>query len=182
MTLVPKKLRKKAEGSTSGRPFNDNPRLRGAPGKGPGDPPGYSSPAGEITTAFETAKKAFGHYWGPGGGMGNRRRKPRTTSWLGCALLLGGLVGCSRTPLAPVPASLAAERCGPALTADECAQFYQRFMATCHPGESFAACAYRQSQENTATFFGGCASHGCGARAGGESGYEERSAPTAATK
>lgn len=86
-----------------------------------------------------------------------------------------------------MPDSLAAELCGPALTADECAQFYQRFMANCHTGESFDDCAQRQSQENTATFFTGVcddpmSSDGCGARAGGEIGYEERPDPNAATK
>ncbi len=85
--------------------------------------------------------------------IGNRRHKPRTTSWLGCALLLGGLASCRQVPLAPVPDSLAAEMCGPALTAAECAQFYQGFMANCHTGESFDECAGRQARENTVHFF-----------------------------
>lgn len=182
MIFSVKKISKKAEEPTSGRPFKYKPLLRWSHGKGPGDPHGHSYPAGEIKTAFENTKKAFSHYWGPGVGIGNRRRKPRTTSWLGCALLLGGLVGCSRTTLAPVPDSLAAEICGPALTAGECAQFYQRFMANCHTGESFDDCSQRQSQENTATFFGVCAPDGCGERAGGEIGYEEWPDPNAATK
>lgn len=85
-------------------------------------------------------------------GSGNRRRTLRATSWLGFALLLGGLARCRQVPLAPVPDSLAAEMCGPALTA---AQFSQRFRANCHTGEFFDECAGRQARENTACFFTG---------------------------